>query len=114
MLIVEAAGGRASGFAMPFGLRSPHHSIELRRIVCSVKGRGIGRAAMHQLKRLAVHRTGRGPRLWLDVKQGNQRAQQLYRTTGFVQEGCLRECLLEAGRYESLPILSLLRHEWAG
>lgn len=112
VLIVDAATGRASGFAMLFGLGSPHHSIELRRIVCSVKGRGIGRTAMAQLKRLAFVDLG-AHRLWLDVKQSNQRAQHLYRSTGFVDEGCLRECLLEAGRYESLLVMSLLRHEWA-
>lgn len=109
----EPASGREVGFAMLFGLQSPHHSIELRRIVCSVKGQGVGRAAIEALKGIAFDEL-RAHRFWLDVKVSNARAQRLYRAAGFVEEGCLRECLLEAGRYESLLIMSLLRSEMPG
>ena len=50
-------------------------------------------------------------RLWLDVKDFNERAIALYRSEGFVEEGRKRECVLVDGRYESLVLMSMLEHE---
>jgi RimJ/RimL family protein N-acetyltransferase len=57
-------------------------------------------------EKLAAHR------LWLDVRQKNERAYNLYRSEGFVEEGILRECILYNGNYESLIIMSILKDEF--
>ena len=99
------------GFVLLFGLASPHHAIEFRRIVSGPKGRGFGRQAVREVKRIAFDRMN-AHRLWLDVKRTNDRARHLYSTEGFVEEGVMRECLLEGGIYESLVIMSMLRVEY--
>ena len=113
LLIRDSANVQRLGFVMLFGANSPHRSIEFRRIVCATKGCGIGRAAVREVKRLTF-RTLNAHRLWLDVKVKNARARHLYRTEGFVEEGVLRECLLEDGQFESLVIMSLLQSEYEG
>lgn len=98
-------------FVLLFGLTSPHHAIEFRRIVSGPKGRGFGRQAVREVKRIAFDRMN-AHRLWLDVKSKNDRARHLYSTEGFVEEGVMRECLLEGGIYESLVLMSMLRVEY--
>ncbi len=51
-------------------------------------------------------------RLWLDVRYKNQKAQRLYKSEGFVEEGILRECILYHGSYESLIVMSILKSEY--
>ena len=58
---------RRVGFAILTGLRDPNDCVELRRIVVSPPGRGLGRAALtlvldHVFGPLGAHR------VWLDVK----------------------------------------------
>lgn len=102
-----AKTGEWSGFVLLFGLSSPHRAIELRRIVCSRKGIGIGRATVravihHVFGSLDAHR------LWLDVKSTNSRARSLYLSEGFSEEGVMRECLLGINGFESLVMMSML------
>lgn len=61
----------------------------------------------HAFNELAAHR------LWLDVKVANERAQRAYQRAGFVREGVLRDALLTNGNFESLIVMSMLRHEQA-
>jgi diamine N-acetyltransferase len=51
-------------------------------------------------------------RFWLDVKALNVRAQALYASEGFVEEGRLRESVRLADGYESLIVMSLLDREY--
>jgi RimJ/RimL family protein N-acetyltransferase len=44
----------------------------------------------------------------------NERALRVYRALGFVHEGVLREAQIVNGVHESLAIMSILEHEWAG
>lgn len=99
------------GYAIAAGLTSPHGSVEVVRLVVTEKGKGYGRATLKLLQRLAFEQW-QAHRLWLDVKDHNHRAHQLYLSVGFVEEGRLRECLYTDGRYESLIILSMLRSEY--
>jgi diamine N-acetyltransferase len=99
------------GFVIMFGVTSPHQVIHLKRIVCAVKGQGIGRAAIKAVKQLAFE-TYHAHRLGLEVKSRNTRARQLYISEGFIEEGLLRECLWEEGRYESMVPMSILRDEY--
>ncbi len=111
--IVEAGPGyAAAGFVILQGCRNPHGSVELKRIVLLPKGQGIGRQCVRLLAQMAF-RDLRAHRFWLDVKSLNIRAQALYRSEGFVEEGRLRESVRTAEGYDSLIVMSLLEHEHA-
>jgi diamine N-acetyltransferase len=109
-LIVHADGERA-GFVLEAGLTSPHDSVELRRIVVSRPGHGIGRRAIEAVLDRAFESQG-AHRVWLDVKPHNARARRLYAATGFVEEGVLRDAIRTPAGYESLVVMSILRSEW--
>jgi len=51
-------------------------------------------------------------RFWLDVKSANTRALALYRSEGFVEEGCLRESVRSGAGWDSLIVMSLLEPEY--
>jgi len=110
--IIEDENGYAIGYVILAGISDYHQNIEFRRIVVTEKGRGFGRATVRAVKKLAFSEL-QAHRLWLDVVAGNARARQLYTTEGFVEEGTLRECLKVNEAWESLIIMSLLRHEFA-
>jgi len=111
--IVEAGPEYASaGFVILQGCRNPHHSVELKRIVLQPKGQGLGRACVRLLAAMAFRDLG-AHRFWLDVKSRNERAQALYRSEGFVEEGRLRESVRVEGGYDSLIVMSLLEPEHA-
>ena len=114
--ILEAGGGSERiGFVILQGCRNPHGSIELKRIVLVAKGQGIGRAAVRLLKSLAFTQL-KAHRFWLDVKALNTRAQQLYASEGFVEEGRLRESVRVstggADGYDSLIVMAMLDREY--
>ena len=50
-------------------------------------------------------------RFWLDVKARNLRAQRLYLSEGFVEEGRLRESVRTDEGYDSLVVMSMLESE---
>ncbi|MFZ4650914.1 MAG: GNAT family N-acetyltransferase [Rubrivivax sp.] len=114
--IVEAgADWAASGFVILQGCRNPHGSVELKRLVLQPKGQGLGRACVRELKAMAF-RDLRAHRFWLDVKASNARAQGLYASEGFLEEGRLRESvrvrLDGADGYDSLVVMSMLDREY--
>jgi diamine N-acetyltransferase len=110
--IVEAGPQYASsGFVILQGCRNPHHSVELKRIVLQPKGRGLGRACVRLLMQMAFRDLG-AHRFWLDVKSRNLRAQALYRSEGFVEEGRLRESVRSAEGWDSLIVMSMLENEY--
>ena len=111
--IVEAGDAlEPVGFVILVGCRSPHKSIELKRMVIQSKGQGLGRACLRLLKKIAFEDL-RAHRFWLDVKTHNVRAKALYDKEGFVEEGRLRECVRTDDGYESLVVMSLLESEYA-
>lgn len=110
--IVEGGTGLdAVGFVILIGCRSPHQSIELKRMVIQSKGAGFGRAALRVAKKMAFDDLG-AHRFWLDVKERNQRAQALYLSEGYVLEGRLRDAVRIQGGYDSLIVLSMLLSEF--
>ena len=110
--IVEAGDDwERAGFVILQGCRSPHKSVELKRIVLQPKGQGIGRACVRLLKRMAF-RDLHAHRFWLDVKALNVRATALYASEGFVEEGRLRESVKLVEGYESLLVMSMLDREY--
>jgi len=114
--IVEAgASGSRDGFVILQGCRNPHKSVELKRLVLQTKGRGLGRACVRLLKRMAF-RDLHAHRFWLDVKSLNTRALALYASEGFAEEGRLRESVRVSGHhadgYDTLVVMSLLDREY--
>jgi RimJ/RimL family protein N-acetyltransferase len=110
--IVEAgAEYERAGFVILQGCRNPHRSVELKRIVLQPKGLGLGRACVRLLKQMAFRDLG-AHRFWLDVKQLNTRAQHLYLTEGFIEEGRLRECVRAGDGWDSLIVMSMLDREY--
>lgn len=110
--IVEAGPQYESvGFIILQGCRNQHRSVELKRIVLQAKGRGIGRACVRLLLQMAFRDLG-AHRFWLDVKALNTRAQALYRSEGFVEEGRLRDSVRTDDGYDSLIVMSMLDSEY--
>ena len=109
--VVEAGPEYASaGFVILQGCRNPHGSVELKRIVLQPKGQGLGRACVRLLAQMAFRDLG-AHRFWLDVKGLNLRAQALYRSAGFVEEGRLRESVRTDDGYDALVVMSMLEQE---
>ena len=103
----------AAGFLILIGCRSRHQSLELKRMVIQSKGLGFGRAALRCAKKVAFDDL-HAHRFWLDVKARNSRAQALYDSEGFVEEGRLRDAVKEDAGFESLIVMSMLRTEFTG
>ena len=111
--IVEAGDDWArAGFVILQGCRSRHQSVELKRIVLQPKGQGLGRACVRLLKQMAF-RDLHAHRFWLDVKALNVRAQALYASEGFIEEGRMRESVKLSEGYESLIVMGMLDREYA-
>ncbi|KUO71030.1 MAG: acetyltransferase [Clostridia bacterium BRH_c25] len=99
------------GYIIMSGLTNFNRNIEFRRIVIANKGKGFGREALKLVKRISFEQLN-AHRLWLDVRYKNSKAQKLYKSEGFVEEGILRECIFYNGNYESLIVMSILEDEY--
>ena len=113
--IVEAGEAYASaGFVILQGCRNPNRSLELKRMVLmpDLQGQGVGRQCLRLLATMAFRDLG-AHRFWLDVKGRNLRAQALYASEGFVEEGRLRESVRTDAGYDSLIVMSMLEGEHA-
>lgn len=109
--VVIEVDGKSVGYAITAGLRDANKAVELRRIVIVEKGKGYGRAAIQLFKKLAFEEL-QAHRLWLDVREYNVRARDLYKALGFVEEGYIRECILLDDKYVSHYIMSILEQEY--
>ena len=116
--VVETGPGYTpAGFVILQGCRNPHRSVEMKRLVLhhDDQGQGLGRACVRMLKQMAF-RDLHAHRFWLDVKLLNARAQALYLSEGFVEEGRLRESVRLTGDnadgYDSLIVMGLLDREY--
>ena len=110
-IIEGGAGLDAAGFLILIGCRSPHHSLELKRMVVQNQGEGFGRGALRVAKKIAFDDLG-AHRFWLDVKGLNIRAQRLYESEGFLVEGRLRDAVRVSDGYDSLIVMSMLKPEF--
>jgi diamine N-acetyltransferase len=116
-LIVES--DVAIGYVIVYGLTDPNQNLCIQRIVITQKGKGYGKATLRLIQELAFG-TWNAHRLWLDVKDFNDRARHVYESVGFQFEGILRDVvkvgdpsgICEAARFESYAILSILKPEY--
>jgi ribosomal protein S18 acetylase RimI-like enzyme/catechol 2,3-dioxygenase-like lactoylglutathione lyase family enzyme len=76
------------GYLILAELTNPARVVQLLRIVVdgSDRGRGHGRAGVRAAKQIAFEELGVA-RLWLDVREENERARALYASEGFVLTG---------------------------
>lgn len=110
-LVVER-DGRLVGYAMLAGLTDTNRCVELKRIIVTERGGGIGTETVRMLVGRAFDEHG-AHRLWLDVVADNERARSVYRRLGFVEEGVMRDAFRTPTGYESLVLMSMLDHERA-
>lgn len=81
-IIELAPEGRRVGYLIGMDLRAAGLGVHLKRIVVAQKGLGIGRAATALFAEQAFA-TLQPDFVWLDVLEGNERAQAAYRAAGF-------------------------------
>ncbi|GFZ29809.1 N-acetyltransferase [Clostridium zeae] len=111
-IIVESSDtNQLIGYVILAGLQNINHNIEFRRFVICHKGKGFGRKTLKQIKQIAFEKLN-AHRLWLDVRINNSNAQKLYKSESFIEEGILRECILNGDMYESLIVMSILKNEY--
>ncbi len=109
--IAEAEDGKNIGLVILAGLEDPDDCLELMRLIVDEKGKGYGRKLLKEIKRFAFEEC-KAHRLWLDVKDYNERAINLYKSEGFSIEGHHRECVKTGNIYESLYIMGILIQEY--
>ena len=111
IIIEESATQKPIGYLIISGIENKNNSIEFRRFVICEKGKGFGKETLKLVKRLAFNDL-KAHRLWLDVRAKNIRAQNIYKSEGFKEDGVLRECIFYNNKYESLIVMSILKDEY--
>lgn len=99
------------GFIILRGLRNPHLSVELKRILIHKKGKNYGKSTLQLLQNLVFGELQKH-RLWLDVFTDNPRAQHVYKLVGFIEEGIKRDCIKSGNNFRSLIIMSILQQDF--
>ncbi|RCW39863.1 GNAT family N-acetyltransferase [Paenibacillus prosopidis] len=112
-LIIENKQGEQVGYVILTGLLDSNKAVCVKRITNKIKGRGYGKETMKLIIKWIFENTDTH-RVWLDVKDFNQRAKHVYESVGFIYEGTLRDSYFNGKKFESLVVLSLLRHEYLG
>lgn len=79
-------GDLPAGHVILRGIQSVDRSVELKRIVISEPGQGLGSMVLRAIMSKVFDELG-AHRLWLDVFEHNARARHVYRSMGFVEEG---------------------------
>jgi RimJ/RimL family protein N-acetyltransferase len=112
LLVIADADDGFAGYVLLAGIANADTGVELRRIVVTRPGEGIGAVALAQTldRAFTTHRTHR---VWLDVRIDNHRARRAYATAGFRTDGVLREAMQVDGVRHHQLLLSLLAREWA-
>ncbi|OGU58573.1 MAG: hypothetical protein A2V66_14970 [Ignavibacteria bacterium RBG_13_36_8] len=103
--------GKRIGYIILTGIGNPQRSIEFKRIVINEKGKGLGKESVRLLIKVAFEIMNAN-RLWLDVIDYNERAHNLYRSLGFIDEGKIRDCEIIDGNLISFYVMSILKKEY--
>jgi diamine N-acetyltransferase len=111
-LVTEDENAEVVAFAILYGLSDAMGNIYLWRTAVKYPGQGLGRSFL--LEMLAwIFSQPQSHRVWLEHLIPNERAQHVYETIGFKQEGRSREAyLLPDGTRSDLAVMSILRAEW--
>ena len=111
VIIEEIDTQTRAGYFLLQGLNT--HEIEWTHVIVGKKGLGYGREGLNLLMKWSfeIKKFHRG---WLDCKDYNKVAINLYESSGLKREGLLRETLLTNGVYENLIIFGILDREYSG
>ena len=103
--------GAVLGFYLLCDLGNKDRSVNLLRLAVAVPGQGVGGRLLRcaQQRAFTVHHAHR---LWLDVFTTNARAEAIYKSFGWVEEGVLRDAKFRHGSFQSQRILSMLENEY--
>jgi RimJ/RimL family protein N-acetyltransferase len=105
--------GQPQGFVIVRHLDEPEGNIYLQRIAIAVHGTGFGRRLLLAVTDFVFRETG-AFRFWLHMKADNARADYVYRSLGFTEEGRLRLAHIGPnGERGDALIFSMLRPEWS-
>jgi RimJ/RimL family protein N-acetyltransferase len=109
---VGERAGAPVGFVIVQGLDDAFGNVLIRRIVAREPGQGAGPELLRGVAAWAFGRPSTH-RLWLQAAEHNERARRAYRRFGFVEEGTVREAVVNAaGDRVSMVRMSMLRREW--
>ncbi len=112
--LIGKAGGAPIGFAILRDFEAGTDSLYLKRIAVHDAERGHGRALLAAVTQWVFANT-RFHRFWLEVVADNPRAIHVYKSSGWTQEGTIREAYAKPdGTRGSFLQLSILRPEWEG
>lgn len=111
VIIEEIETSQPVGYFMLQGLNT--HEIEWTHVIVGKKGLGYGRESFNLLMKWSfeIKKFHRG---WLDCKDYNKVAINLYESSGMTREGLIRETLFTNGTYENLLIFGILDREFKG
>lgn len=112
--IIEVDGNRPQlvGYVILVGLQDANDALQFRRVVITEKGQGFGAATVQMVKEYAFDFL-RMHRIWLNVKEGNDRAEHMYSSQGFKREGLARDAAkVGPGHYVSHIVMSILEQEY--
>ncbi|MDD3266014.1 MAG: GNAT family protein [Burkholderiales bacterium] len=101
------------GYIILDNVQDISRSVNLRRIVITKKGIGIGRSVLQKIQKIAFEEL-KIHRLWLDVFVDNNRAYELYKNVGFRLEGTLIDSYFRNNAYVSQHIMAKLHSEYNG
>jgi ribosomal-protein-alanine N-acetyltransferase len=93
-LVAEGPGGEVLGYAVCWTIAGESHLLNIA-VHPAHRGRGIGRAILSECIRRAA-RSGAG-RIFLEVRAGNEAAQRLYASMGFVFRGIRKGYYTDTG-----------------
>jgi diamine N-acetyltransferase len=111
-LVTEGENEEVVAFAILHGLSDPMGNVYLWRTAVKYPGLGLGRSFLLEMLAWIFNRP-QSHRVWLEHLIPNARAQHVYETIGFTQEGRSREAyLLPDGTRSDLSVMSILRPEW--
>ncbi|MDQ0092020.1 RimJ/RimL family protein N-acetyltransferase [Paenibacillus anaericanus] len=110
-LIIENKNGDKVGYVILTGLLDSNKVICIKRITIQMKNKGYGKESLKLIINWIFEET-EAHRLWLDVKEFNTRARHVYESVGFIFEGTLRDCIFKGNKFESISVMSILRHEY--
>lgn len=110
-LTIRNNSGERVGYFIITGLQDANLTVCIKRVVIQSKGLGYGKLSL-RLVTDWIFRHTETHRLWLDVRDHNNRARHVYESSGFTLDGTLRDCVKVGEQFESLHIMSILRHEY--
>jgi RimJ/RimL family protein N-acetyltransferase len=112
IVVIQTKAEAIVGFIRLNDIDWQAHKASLRLFILpEMQNKGYGSDALRTLLHFCFTEMGLH-RLGLTVLESNKRALAVYQRLGFVVEGCERESVWSAGRWQNMLHMGLLAHEW--